>query len=39
MYTVFKHSEGLAQIIAHYLCFNMGQVKLSMDKYLVPGQV
>ena len=23
----------------HYLFFDMGQVKLSMDKYLVPGQI
>ena len=39
---LFKHSE--AQIFVYYLFFNMGQVKLSMDKYrmallLVTGQV
>ena len=41
---MFKHSESYAQIIVHYLFFNMGQVKVSMDKYLygnllVPVQV
>ena len=30
---VFKQSE--AQIFVYYLFFNMGQVKLSMDKYLM----
>ena len=39
---LFMHSE--AQIFVYYLFFIMGQVKLSMDKYiiallLVPGQV
>ena len=28
------HSGGFAQIFVHYLFFNMGQVKLSTDKYL-----
>ena len=31
--TLFKHSEGFAQIFVHYLFLNIGQVKLSMDKY------
>ena len=29
------HSDGFAQIFVHCLLFNMGQVKLSMDKYLM----
>ena len=32
---LFKNSKGFPQIIMHYLFFNMGQVKLSMDKYLM----
>ena len=32
---IFKHSEGFAQIFEHYLFFNVGQVKLSMDKFLM----
>ena len=35
---LFKHSEApprFAQVFVHYLFFNMGQVKLSMDKYVV----
>ena len=32
----FKHSEGFAQNFVHYLfLIYMGQVKLSMDKYLM----
>ena len=31
----FKPSEGFAQIFVHYLFFNMGQVELSMDKYIM----
>ena len=30
-----QHSEGFAQIFVHYLFINMGQVKRSMDKYLM----
>ena len=42
MYVV-KQSEGFDQIFVHHV-FNMGQVKVSMYKYLngnllVPGQV
>ena len=42
---MLKYSEGFVLIFVHYLFFNMGQVKLSMDKsvpygnLLVPGQV
>ena len=32
-YMLFKHSEGFAKIFVHYLFFDMGQVKLSLDKY------
>ena len=33
MCILFKHSEGFAQIFVHYLFFNMGKIKLFMDKY------
>ena len=29
------HSDSFAQVFVHYLFFNIGQVKLSMDKYLM----
>ena len=32
---VYMHSDGFTQVFVHYLFFNMGQVKLSMDKYLL----
>ena len=32
-----KQSEGFAQIFVHYLFFSMGQIKLSMDRYLING--
>ena len=32
---LYKHSEGFAKIFLHYLYFNMGQVKLSVDKYIL----
>ena len=35
MHVLFKLREGFTLIIMHYLFFNMGQVKLSMDKYLM----
>ena len=33
---MFKHSEGFAQNFVHYLFFDMGKVKLSMDKNPMP---
>ena len=32
---VYMHSDGFTQVFVQYLFFNMGQVKLSMNKYLM----